>query len=353
MIKGHGLLKCLPSTFLALFIGSVSSLAHAETITAFTAVDSIEPYSVVAEKRIHDEHIDTMDIHPLNPQLVLTSAYDSYVRLTDTSDPRNWKLVWEWRKPQQAFLAELPIEFNADGTLIGFGDYKGRGYLFNGDDGLVVFDQFIGEAGDPNYNQIDDMYFSADGATVFFSRQEKIFEYDIKTSRLVFVYEGPFNTSLKAVTLLSDGRLFASSYGTSHVWNRGNRTSSVMSKFPLNIWTNSPNDTTLLKSQWLSVQAGFDLFLLDINSKEVVQHFLAASAPMTAFKFVKQGSLLIGCTNWGELAFYETRTGKVIDQYQMVNADNDMAGCGTLAASQDASVLYFSAGRGSIRKMTN
>ena len=343
----------LSAIVLSLNVFGFMTAANAETLTAFDAVNDLAPYSVEAEKSIHIEHIDTMDIHPTKPHLILTSAYDSYVRLTDTSDPENWKLVWEWRKPQQAFLAELPIEFNPEGTLVAFGDYKGRGYLFNSEDGSVVFDQFIGEAGDPNYNYIDDIYFSADGATVFFSRQEKIFEYDIKTNRLVFVYQGPFNTSLKSVTLLNDGRLFASSYGTSHVWNRGERTSKVMAKFPLNIWTNSHNDTKLLKSQWHTVQAGFDLYLLDINSKAVVQKFIAGSAPMIAFKFVRDDSILIGCTNWGELGFYETRTGKVLDQYQMVSPDNELAGCSTIAASSDGSILYFSTARGSLRKMTN
>jgi WD40 repeat protein len=339
--------------FVSLYVLGFCTSVNAETLSAFDAVTDIAAYSVVAEKKIHSEHIDTMDIHPTKPHLILTSAYDRYVRLTDTTDPENWKLVWEWRKPQQAFLAELPIEFNPKGTLIGFGDYKGRGYLFNSEDGSVVFDQFIGEAGDPNYNYIDDVYFSADGASVFFSRQEKIFEYEIKTSRLVFVYQGPINTSLKSITLLSDGRLFASSYGTSHVWNRGERSSTIMGKFPLNIWTNSHNDTVLLKSQWHTVQAGFDLYLLDVNSKTVVQKFVAASAPMTAFKFVKGDSVLIGCTHWGELGFYETRTGKVLDQYQMVTANNELAGCSTIAASSDGNILYFSTGRGSLRKMTN
>lgn len=343
----------LISVCVSIYIVSFCLPAHAETLTAFEAVEDLAPYTVVTEKRVHIEHIDTMDVHPLKPHLVLTSAYDSYVRLTDTTDPDNWKLVWEWKKPQQAFLAELPIEFNSTGSLIGFGDYKGRGYLFDSNDGTVVFDQFIGEAGDPNYNYIDDVYFTDDGETVFFSRQEKIFEYEIKSSRLVSVYQGPFNTSMKAVKLLSDGRLFASSYGTSHVWNRGERISTILAKFPMGLWTNNQNDTTVLKSQWHTVQAGFDLFLLDVTTKEVVQKFVAASAPMSAFKFVKQDSLLIGCTHFGELGFYETRSGKVLEQYQMVNSANEIAGCGTFSASRDGNILYFSAGRGAIRKMTS
>ena len=143
------MLKHSVTIYLLLCVVSFSSSTNAETLAAFAEVEAIKPYSVVTEKRIHSEHIDTMAVHPLNPQLIVTSAYDSYVRFTDTSDPGNWKLIWEWRKPQQAFLAELPIEFNSTGTLIGFGDYKGRGYLFNSKDGSIVFDQFIGEAGDP------------------------------------------------------------------------------------------------------------------------------------------------------------------------------------------------------------
>ncbi len=344
----------LVSLYLNLCFAGFSATASAEILSEFDSVDSLAPYSVTTENRVHIEHIDTMDVHPTKPHLILTNAYDGFVRLTDTTDPRNWKLVWEWRKPQQALLAELPIKFNKNGTLIGFGDYKGRGYVFDSKDGTVVFNQFIGETGDPEYNHIFDVYFSDDGESVFFSRQQKIFEYEIKTGKLIFVYQGPFNASLRAVTLLNDGRLFASNYGTSYVWDRGERTSTELARFPIVLWTNNQIDTTVLKNQWHTVQAGFDLFLLDFTTKEIAQKFIAASAPMSAFKFVRNDSVLVSCTHFGELAFHETRTGKVLAQYQMVNHDtNEPTGCHTFSSSPDGSILYFTSGRGHIRKMTN
>lgn len=236
-------------------------------------------------------------------------------------------------------------KWQGGGRFVLTGDQKQRIYILDSETGneVRVF-QIPGITG----SAIDVAVFSDDETKLFAAIDSRFLVYDLKEGVILGQSKIDLNSWMIAMQFIEDGSLVASDhYGS--VWRWENPEQAEDFQFRQSIVSLGGVKTPLLNKRYATANKGWSFVLLDVLTGKIAQEFLGHTGDVTHSTCFLDCSVTASVA-WGEsnLRFWETRSGRSLVNYALVDDDAQSQYASSLAATENGDEIVVGTGKGKV-----